>query len=55
MIDPGNTNCDTANSEYSKGYDAGMADGFDNLPSQSGNETWYDEGYQDGYEDINKE
>jgi hypothetical protein len=56
MIDPGNVReCETAENEYHKGFDAGLADGFDNLPYQAGNETWYDDGYRDGYIDINQE
>jgi hypothetical protein len=55
-FDPGNCHCETAYDEYGKGYDAGLADGYDNLPqSTENNNDWYDQGYQDGYKDISEE
>ena len=53
--DPGNCNCDTANNEYSKGYDAGMADGYDNIQPIENDNTWFYDGYSDGYEEMTKE
>ena len=55
-IDPGNLNCDTARDEYARGYDTGMADAYDSISPETGDEyTWYDQGYKDGYEEMNKE
>ena len=57
MIDPGNTrDCETAENEYHTGYDAGLADGFDNLPPETKvDNNWYNDGYNDGYQDINQD
>jgi hypothetical protein len=55
--DPGDRiDCDTAREEYSRGYTTGMADGYDDLPPETGDEhSWYDQGYRDGYDEMSKE
>jgi len=57
MIDPGSTrDCQTAENEYSKGFDAGLADGFDNLsPETKLDNDWYNDGYNDGYQEMNSD